>query len=203
MRKKPKKHPEELPFDKFFGGWAGEVRDAQAAEKSTRRTAADSAPRLTLLQNLLKDPSKGNEPSPPRLICLYESSPEFWDEVENWWPFRLLRGAAKNGDSEGYKRLLSYFLLRLGVAPPKGVLIPFRWPRGRPNETEMIYVAWESMGRPTLVWRTLDELAKTFYADDFGRARSDAKLRKNLRDRVRGTILRYQSTTATKSASIP
>jgi len=25
---------------------------------------------------------------------------------------------------------------------PKGVLVPFRWKRGRPNETEAIYEAW-------------------------------------------------------------
>jgi hypothetical protein len=115
----------------------------------------------------------------------------YWEEVSQWWPFRLVREAAEAGDREGCKRLLSFFLTQLGVFLPEGVLIPFRWKRGRPNETERIYEAWISNGRLAMTWRVCDELAKTFYAEEFAQARSNGALRKKLRDRVRATLLRH------------
>jgi hypothetical protein len=126
-----------------------------------------------------------------------------WKEVADWWPVRLLQDAAAEGDSEGCKRILHYFLTSLGVQLPQGVLVPFRWKRGRPNETEGIYEAWIAKGQPAPAWRVCDDLAKTFYGDEFARAKSNPSLRKRLRDRVRATILRHQlALAATKSAPI-
>jgi hypothetical protein len=91
----------------------------------------------------------------------------------------------------------------MNVWLPKGVLIPFRWKRGRPNETERIYEAWIAKGRPATNWRVCDDLARAFYVDEFAQARSSPILRKRLRDRIRGTIQRHQLLeAATKSASI-
>jgi hypothetical protein len=36
----------------------------------------------------------------------------------------------------------------------------------------MIYAAWVAKGRPPLRWRILEELAKTFYPDQFANAKS-------------------------------
>jgi hypothetical protein len=124
-----------------------------------------------------------------------------WEEVAQWWPIRLLREAAEEGDSEGCKRLLAFFLSELGVRLPKGVLIPFQWKRGRPNETEEIYKAWIAKGRPAPSWRVCDELAKAFYAAEFAEAKSNSNLGKKLRDRVHATLLRHELA-ATKSAPI-
>jgi hypothetical protein len=101
----------------------------------------------------------------------------------------MLREAAEQGDSEGCKRLLDYFLSNLGIRLPKGVLVPFRWTPGRPKETERIHEEWIAKGRPVLNWRVCDELAKTFYPEEFARAQANASLRKRLPDRVRATIL--------------
>ena len=113
----------------------------------------------------------------------------------------MLRQAAEEGDSEGCKRLLYFFLSELDVRLPKGVLIPFRGKRGRPNKTEGIYEAWIAKDRPAPSWRVCDDLAKTFYAAEFAQAKSNPNLRKKLRDRVRATILRH-ALAATKSAPI-
>ena len=149
MPKKPKKRPEELTFDKFFGKWADSVRKGQVEEERPRG---------------LKAAILGQWDSEPRkLLFVHRFSPEMWDEVSNWWPFHLLQEVAEEGDTEGYKRLLCYFLGRLGAPPPKGVVSAFRWPRGRPDETEAIYLEWMTMGAPVLTWREKDKLAKVFY----------------------------------------
>jgi hypothetical protein len=191
--KKPKKSPSGLPLDKFFGQWGDLLLKSHAAEDAFREllaaekrglNAADFAP------NLLKDPRQARLEPIGEAVC-DSFSPELWDTVGNWWPFRMLKIASETGDVEGYKRLLIYFLLELGVKPPEGVLIPFRWPRGRPKETETAHAAWIAKGRPELNWRVLDDLARSCYGDDFRKGQSDAKLRKNLRDKIRGAILRH------------
>jgi hypothetical protein len=164
-------------------------------EKAHAAEARRLYPNVAALIELL---DKG-EDEPPRMI----TSGPFWEEVEQWWPIRLLREAAEEGDSEGCKRLLYFFLSELGVRLPKGVLIPFRGKRGRPNKTEGIYEAWIAKGRPATTGRVCDDLAKTFYAAEFAQAKANPNLRKKLRDRVRSTIVRHRlALDATKSPSI-
>jgi hypothetical protein len=192
--KKQKKSPMAVPFDKFMGNYAGDLRAGLAADRAAERRSNTGISLASLIASLEK-----GEYEPPRLIV----SHMLWDKVEQWWPVRLLRAAAEQNDREAYKRLLHFWLCNLHVPPPEGVLTSFRWKRGRPNETEMIYAAWVAQGRPPLDWRHCDELAKTFYKDEFAKAKSDLKLRKNLRDRVRATIRRHQPVgPATKSPPI-
>ena len=183
-----RKSPTAQPIKKFFGKYANEIFAAEARQRQGTITLRDLSPKL------------GEEDfAPPRLI----DPSRTWEELAEWWPFRLLRKAAAEKDAEGYKRLLHYFLLQLGVSPPKGVLVAFRWKVGRPGEAELIYAAWVSKGRPALNWRTLDGLAKVFYPDQFAKCLSDGKLRKNLRDRVGNAIRRHESqVAATKPHSI-
>lgn len=177
----PRKSPAAVPLSKFLGKYASEIVENHARD---RRRAA-----VTNVGAFLACIENGDySASPPRLI----STSELCEEVKQWWPFSLLRAAALEDDLEGYKRVLAYILDMLDVPPPDGVLVPFRWKRGRPEETEMIYRAWLAMGKSPLCWRVLDQLAKTFYPDQFTQAMSDGKLRKNLRDRVRNTIRRYE-----------
>jgi hypothetical protein len=112
-----------------------------------------------------------------------------------------LRQTAEEKDSEGCKRLLHFFLSELGVRLPKGVLMPFRGKRGRPKETEPIYKTWIAQDRPKLTWRVCEDLARSFYALEFERGKSDASLRKRLRTRIRVTILRHEAA-VTKFGSI-
>ena len=181
------KSPTTLPVRKFFGKYASAIEKARAAEE--RQWSG------TTFREILKNA----EYEPFRLI----STADLWGEVGQWWPIRLLRQAAEEGDREGCKRLLDYILLHLGVQLPPGVLISFRWKRGRPNETEGIYEAWIAKGQPAVTWRVCDDLAKTFYPNEFAQAKCNPNLRKKLRDRVRGTILRHLlALGATKSVAI-
>src|SRR5260370_9240550 len=136
--KKEKKSPMAVPFDKFMGNYAGDLRAGLAADQAAKGHSNSFASLFASLE-------KGKY-EPPRFIV----SHMLWDEVEQWWPVRLLRAAAEQNDREAYKRLLHFWLCNLDVPPPEGVLTPFRWTRGRPNETEMIYVAWVAQGRPPL-----------------------------------------------------
>jgi hypothetical protein len=181
-----RKSPTTLPPGKFLGKYVSLMEKAHAAEQ--RRRFGNLMALLELLDKEYK---------PPPMTM----SGGFWKEVEQWWPFVVLRQAAEDGDSEGCKRLLYSFLSELNVQLPKDVLIPFRWKHGRPSETEAIYEAWIARGRPTTTWKVCDELAKIFYAGDFAKAKSDPKLRKNLRDRIRATLLRHRLI-ATKSIPI-
>jgi hypothetical protein len=124
-----------------------------------------------------------------------------WEEVAQWWPFDVLREAVEEEDTEGCKMLLRFFLSKLGVGLPKGVLTPFRGKRGRPKETESIHKAWIAQGRPKLIWRVCEDLARSFYALEFEQAKSDLGLRKRLRTRIRVTILRHE-VAVTKFGSI-
>jgi hypothetical protein len=178
--KMPRKDPAAVSPKKFFGQYASQILENDARDK--RRAAVTSA------GEFLACIEKGDYATPPRLI----TTSQLGEEVRKWWPVGLLRKAARENQSEDYKRVLTYLLDMLGVPPPDGVLVPFRWKRGRPEETEMIHQAWLAMGKSLLNWRVLDQLAKTFYPDQFTQAVSDGKLRKKLRDRVRNTIRRYE-----------
>lgn len=174
-----KKNPATtMPVRKFFGKHFAAIQRGHATEERQRS--------MTLM-DVFESIGKG-EYEIPRLI----TSEELWEEVRDWWPVRLLREAAEEGDREGCKRMLHYFLLQLDVPLPKGVLMPFRWKRGRPNKTEGIYEAWIAKGRPRLTWRVCEDLAKTFYGSEFAQAKSDSKQRKKLRDRVHSAVLRHQ-----------
>jgi hypothetical protein len=186
-----KKSPTSVSVPKFFGRYWNRLSKAEDRERLVAGPCS-----IGVLMTLLGD---GEGIDIPRLI----TTGKLWDEVRIWWPVRMLQQAAADRDVEGFKRLLHYFLNRMGVQPPAGVLTPFRWEPGRPEETEDIYEAWIAMGRPSPDWHVLDELAKTFYPRQFEAAKSDVKLRKNLRDRIRATILRHEARDpATKTLSV-
>ena len=154
----PRKSPAAVPLNKFLGKYANEIVENHARDE--RRGAVTNADEfLACIEN-------GDYASPPRLI----TTCQLCEEVKQWWPVGLLRAAAGENDIEGYKRVLAYILHMLDVPPPEGVLVPFRWKRGRPEETEMIYRAWLAMGKSPLSWRVLDQMAKTFYPEQFTQA---------------------------------
>jgi hypothetical protein len=113
-------------------------------------------------------------------------------QLKEWWLVRLLRAAAEDDCPEGYRELLEDWLIRLGVEPPDGVLIPRRKLRGAPlkKSTEEIYRQWIGQERPS--WR---ELAYAIYQREYTAA--DTKQRKNLRDRCRRAVERHQERLAT------
>ena len=112
-----------------------------------------------------------------------DHGPEFWDEVKSWWYIELLRDAAKEGDREGFKRLLWLFLYLLEAPVPEGVLESFKWARGRPQETENVFLDWVTRGRPPVNVTLLDEMAKIHYPEEWKQAKSDTNLRRKLRNR--------------------
>jgi hypothetical protein len=180
-----RRSPASLPMPEFFGKYDGLMDQAYIEEQ--RRLSGN----LTALVEIL---SKQD----PQLKELLRTLPKatlddsFGRQVEQWWPLRVLRRAAEGNDAEGCKRLLYFYLLELGIRLPAGVLIPFRWKPWRPNDTEAIYRAWIAENRPAVTWRVCDSLAKSFYPQEFAQAKSDPTRRKNLRDRIRATILRHE-----------
>jgi hypothetical protein len=50
---------------------------------------------------------------------------------------------------------------------------------------------WAGLGRPNLNAKLIEELARTFYPDEFSKAEKGSKRHKNLRDRVGGAIRRH------------
>jgi len=176
-----KKSPTSVSDSKFFGRYWIHLSKAEDREK---RLAGPFT--IGTLMTMLGD---GDGIDPFRLI----RASKLWDELQISWPVQMLQQASAAGDVEGCKRLLHHFLNRMGVQPPAGVLMPFRWEPGRPEETEDIYEAWIAMGRPSVNWHVLDELARTFYPPEFQAAKSDLKLRKKLRDRIRATIRRHEA----------
>lgn len=91
-KKKRRKSPSDLPFSKFLREFSEAVSKAQAVEASlgveapAKRGQAASDPPTNARLNLLLNPYF------PELQAAYdEYSPELWDKVGEWWPFRLLR----------------------------------------------------------------------------------------------------------------
>jgi hypothetical protein len=155
----------------------------------------DRQEKSTLIASLAEAISRGEAPlAPPEAL--------FWDKVQHWWPFEMLRAAAAESATEEYHELLHNFLIALDVKPPESGLWTLRGP-GRPRKTEALYNAWINMGRPRLGVARLDVLANLFYHKEFVKARSDMILRKKLRDRVRTIVHRYEKASlATKSPAI-
>ena len=58
--------------------------------------------------------------------------------------------------------------------------------------TQQIFARWSEAYGPMLDWVVLDKLAKEFYSGEFAKAQSNPKLRKNLRDRIGGTVRRHR-----------
>jgi hypothetical protein len=178
---KARRSPTSVSPREFFGKYADPVF----------RIMHDSFPsgvRCTTLSEMMRSLDQGR--------TLAWLTPDEWQVCRQAPLVNLLREAKRENDCEGYKRLLYYFLGELDVKPPAGVLIPYRWKPGRPQHTQAIHEAWVAKDRPPLTWRTLDGLAKTVYPSDFARAASDAKIRKNLRDRVRAAIRRHEQVVA-------
>jgi hypothetical protein len=109
-------------------------------------------------------------------------------ELQKYWVIRLLKAAANENSREAYRELLEGLLIRLGVEPPDGVLLPSPRPRGAPHKasTELIYQVWLQNGKPN--WNSL---AYEFYRAHYTSA--DAKVRKTLRDRCRRAVKRRQA----------
>ena len=168
----------------FFGEYWNAMVEAHKAERRPRN---------------LQTGHLGTSKAPRLIDGKRPSSTDLWDAVEEWWPIQLLQEAAEKRDAEGFKRILSDFLRNLHAFPPKGVLVPFRWKRGRRKETENIYAAWLESGRPETDRRVCDQLAKQFYPEEYTEPKKDGKVRKKLRDRIRATIRRHDAERATKS----
>jgi hypothetical protein len=109
-------------------------------------------------------------------------------ELRQYWLVRLLRTAKKENSPEAYRELLEGWLIRLGVEPPDGVLLPLRRRRGAPHKesTEQIYRTWLQNDRPEG-----SALAYAVYRADYTGA--DAKQRKKLRDRCLRAVRRYET----------
>jgi hypothetical protein len=189
MRKRPKGNPAKLPWDRFFGKWYPKWEDGFASESGAASQYNNAVSQLG--------------------VSAEKHGAEFWDEVRDWWPVALLREVAKEGDAENYKRLLAYFLLHLRIKPPEGVLQRFKWPVGRPGETEtkIVVDAWESIGPPRrLDKQTTEQIAKIAYPMEWEQSKAEKSQARNaeqkkLRDRVRATILRHDKT-ATKPPTL-
>lgn len=181
-----RKSPGAVPIETFLGKQLDRMEQAYAADYRRRYS------NLMMLRELLD-----KDYQPPRMT----TSGTEWEEVAEWWPFRVLRQAAEEQDSEGCKRLLHFFLWELRIRLPKGVLVPLRWKHGRPNETEAVYKAWIARGQPKPTWRVCEDLARIFYAREMEQAKSDTGARRKLRVRIRATLLRHELA-ATKFAGI-
>ena len=177
-KKKSLRRPESsLPMREFLG------------PEYWRELQKEEHPQFAALMDVLE----GNRPSSANY------DPELWDAAHDWWPICLLREFGKAGKAEPYKRLLRHLLLQLDAQPPAGVVMPFKWSRGRPNETAAVYKLWSSKGQPELNTNQCDSLAREIFPEEYAKARVNQKLRKNLRDRIRATIRRHDKS-ATKTA---
>lgn len=117
---------------------------------------------------------------------------------------RLLEAADRENCPEAFKETLEVLLLGfLNVTAPKGVFVPPQGSPGAPLKevTTRINDAWIEMGRPwPIVPKDLDRLARQFYSAEFAKSSPASKKRKNLRERIRGTVLRGRmKLVATKS----
>ena len=134
-------------------------------------------------------------PSPARDAWLQarEAAPGYrlMRELRQYWLVRLLRAANKENSPKAYRELLEDWLIKLGVEPPEGVLLPSRRRRGAPRKesTEQIYRIWLQNGRPE--WSAL---AYDVFRVDYTSA--DTKQRKKLRDRCCRAVKRYETMTA-------
>ena len=172
--------------------------DAKYWQETQEGDAADEGVGLDKIPARLESIEKGEyRPKSPIWFAL--------PYLNSWWLVRQLRTAARENSPEAYITRLYYFLeIFLGAKPPEGVLVDGPKPRGArwKQETRTLYSKWVDAGKPPLNAYTCDTLAREVYPDEAREARSDTKKRKNLRDRVRGTILRYEPTAALrKSAS--
>ncbi len=133
MARKPKKSPAQLSLAEYFGKWGPQFLENCDIEGELHRSGL-------------------HEHCAGRHGCAHDAihCPARWENVREWWPFRLLREAADDGDAEEFKRLLWFVLLQLDAAAPEGVLTHDRWPRGRRVETDHIYNAWVEMGEPQI-----------------------------------------------------
>ena len=106
----------------------------------------------------------------------------------------LLETARQENCPEAFKEILEVLLLGfLHVKAPDGVFAPSKRSPGAPTKelTREIHIAWKEMGsRWPLHSRELDILAKRFYPKEFGKSKPGSNNRRNLRERIRGTVLR-------------
>jgi len=100
---------------------------------------------------------------------------------------RLLAAAARENCRNAFNDLLYFWLRRLGIRIPEGVLAEPRQSRGRPRTASTMYDVWIQIGRPQLCRKTL---AAAVYGEEFLRA--NAADRKRLIDRCRKAVGRHQ-----------
>jgi hypothetical protein len=161
-----KKNPAKVPFEEFMGQYASPIKNFWGLERLSREGGVSLGALL---------PAMENGAGSGELLNLVTSH-TFWDEVEHWWPIHLLRNAAEEHDSEGYKRILHLLLASLGVPPPVGVLAPWKGTAGAPKKssTDSIVKTWETLGRPYL---SRQQLARAVYGQEFSDADSKEKNR--------------------------
>lgn len=79
-------------------------------------------------------------------------------------------------------------------------------PRGRGGrrqreQTRKLHHAWVGKGRPEITARLCDELARDFFPTEWTKVKRGSKKHKNLRDRIRSAIQRFETSLATKLIS--
>jgi hypothetical protein len=119
---------------------------------------------------------------------------KLWDELREWWIFDLLVLAKNRGDTENFKRILHFFVRRIVGKPPKGVFLPFRWPRGRPQDEQVteILLEWVNRGQPHATSHECSKIAVTLWPEYKD---AEKKEQKRMRDRVYAAIRRRATKT--------
>jgi len=112
------------------------------------------------------------------------------DKLKQWWLFRLLAAAKTENCPQAYRELLEFFLARMKVSPPEGVLIPLPGDPGRPRSevTSKIYRTWVLLGKPSLYTQ---KLSRQFYgSSEF--AEADSGKKKKMVDQCRQAVRRHR-----------
>lgn len=123
---------EGSPAD-FYGKYWPAVKRAGAVEKHYDRLRnARHYPNFEALRNLLDTAPTGQ--TAPELssdeerafasgvLEIDEFNPATFGAIRGWWPIRLIRDAADEGNTEMFNRLLYDLMTSLGVHPPIGSL---------------------------------------------------------------------------------
>jgi hypothetical protein len=222
--RRPKKEPTEQPSKEFFGQYWNALVEGHKSDRLSLQPVLNTgfnalrmgyeigrskgrADLKTALNAPIIKRAPDYMPKGPRISAYVIDGADsgagtFWDTVEDWWMVRLLKRAADSGDTEGFKRLLHYFLLNLHIVTPKGVLMPFRWENGRPRERVpmMVEAAWIELGRKEPNAVLLSKVAQKCYPDEW-RSGDDA-IRRKLRKRVLAVIRRHQAVNDTKRHTV-
>jgi len=125
--------------------------------------------------------------------------------VNQWWPVRLLREAAKESSPDPFRTLLEYILREIGAKPPVSVLMPLPGKPGRPigEKGNMIYLKWIDLRRPMKRRGKLkpdwNRLARECFPAKFKQGSAEDRIK--LANVCRQAVSRREPKNATKSSS--